>query len=700
MKSVIIAEKPSLARTIVDAIKEDFSKKNGYYENNKYIVTYAFGHLFELLDIEDYLNREKTYWNINDIPFVPKEFKFKLKSDDGVKKQFNTIKELVNRSDVNEVISCGDADREGEVIIRLILNEIKVDKRVKRLWLPAQTEDDILKALSDLKDINKYDNLYLEGLLRTHVDWLYGINLTRLLTLKKGKNLPVGRVIIPIVDVIYRRDLEIEKFVSKDYFQPELIILKNGEEIRCNINELKFDSKRDCDSEVIKQKECNLVVENIEIKEVKKSPKKLFSLDKLQNKLSKDLKLSADESLKIIQKLYEKGYVTYPRTNTEYLAESEKERIKKLINIHDSGSNILEMKDKKSIFDDTKIESHSAIIPTEKLLKKEDLDSIETSVYNIIKNRFICNFLKEQTVLEETVTTLKFGKYEIKFKGTVIKKLGYLAYENDLKEKAVPKFSKGEKLDFNIETVRKKTQPPRHLSLEDLNNYLKNPFRNDEMTEDEEYNLMLKGVEIGTVATRAEIINKAKRLQYIEEKQGTFFIKELGKILIKSLEDLNINMDKNKTVELSKILKQVYRREIESDKAIKIYSDDLVNTVNNSKAIEVKKIDSNVKEKEIIGICPKCKKNIFEGPKSFYCEGYKDINKCTFYISKEDKFFQNRGKKLTKSMVKNLLKDGNVKVKGFKKKDGSGSYDAIVNMDIKEKWVNFSLQFENKKIKR
>lgn len=520
-----------------------------------------------------------------------------------------------------------------------------------------------------------------------------------LLTLKKGKNLPVGRVIIPIVDVIYRRDLEIEKFVSKDYFQPELIILKNGEEIRCNINELKFDSKRDCDSEVIKQKECNLVVENIEIKEVKKSPKKLFSLDKLQNKLSKDLKLSADESLKIIQKLYEKGYVTYPRTNTEYLAESEKERIKKLINIHDSGSNILEMKE-KSIFDDTKIESHSAIIPTEKLLKKEDLDSIETSVYNIIKNRFICNFLKEQTVLEETVTTLKFGKYEIKFKGTVIKKLGYLAYENDLKEKAVPKFCKGEKLDFNIETVRKKTQPPRHLSLEDLNNYLKNPFRNDEMTEDEEYNLMLKGVEIGTVATRAEIINKAKRLQYIEEKQGTFFIKELGKILIKSLEDLNINMDKNKTVELSKILKQVYRREIESDKAIKIYSDDLVNTVNNSKAIEVKKIDSNVKEKEIIGICPKCKKNIFEGPKSFYCEGYKDINKCTFYISKEDKFFQNRGKKLTKSMVKNLLKDGNVKVKGFKKKDGSGSYDAIVNMDIKEKWVNFSLQFENKKIKR
>ncbi|HBH3700968.1 TPA: DNA topoisomerase III [Clostridioides difficile] len=700
MKSVIIAEKPSLARTIVDAMKDGFSKKNGYYENNDYIVTYAFGHLFELFDIDDYLNREKTYWNIDDIPFVPKKFKFKLKSDDGVKKQFETIKELVNRSDVNEIISSGDADREGEVIIRLILNEIKVNKRVKRLWLPAQTENDILNALNNLKDIDKYNNLYSEGLLRTYVDWLYGINLTRLVTLKKNKTLSVGRVIIPIVNFIYERDLEIEKFISKDYFQPELTILKDGEEIKCSINDLKFDSKSDCDSEVIKQREYNLVVKNIDIKEVKKSPKKLFSLDKLQNKLSKDLKLSADESLKIIQNLYEKGYVTYPRTNTEYLAESEKERVKKLINIYDSESNILELKNKKSIFDDTKIESHSAIIPTEKLPRKDELDSIETSVYNIIKNRFICNFLKEQTTLEETITTLEFGKYEIKFKGTVIKKLGYLAYENDLKEKAVPKFSQGEKLDFNIETVKKKTQPPKHLSLEDLNNYLKNPFRNDEMTEDEEYNLMLKGVEIGTVATRAEIINKAKKLQYIEEKQGTFFIKELGKILIKSLEDLNINMDKNKTVELSKILKQVYRREIESDKAIKIYSDDLVNTVNNSKAIEVKKIDSNVKEKEIIGVCPKCKKNIFEGPKSFYCEGYKDINKCTFYISKEDKFFQNRGKKLTKSMVKNLLKDGNVKVKGFKKKDGSGSYDAIVNMDIKGKWVNFSLQFDSKKIKR
>ncbi|HBF5866236.1 TPA: DNA topoisomerase III [Clostridioides difficile] len=699
MKSVIIAEKPSLARTIVGAIKEGFSKKNGYYENNDYIVTYAFGHLFELFDIDDYLNRERTYWNIDDIPFVPKKFKFKLKSDDGVKKQFETIKELVNRSDINEIISCGDADREGEVIIRLILNEIKVDKRVKRLWLPAQTENDILNALNDLKDINKYDNLYSEGLLRTHVDWLYGINLTRFVTLKKNKTFSVGRVIIPIVDVIYKRDLEIEKFVSKDYFQPELTILKNGEEIRCNVNDLKFDSKSNCDSEVLKQKEYNLVVKNIDIKEVKKSPKKLFSLDKLQNKLSKNLKLSADESLKIIQNLYEKGYVTYPRTNTEYLAESEKEKIKKIINIHDSESRILEMNDKKSIFDDTKIESHSAIIPTEKL-PKDDLDSIETSVYNIIKNRFICNFLKEQTLLEETIITLEFGEHEIKFKGTVIKKLGYLAYENDLSEKAVPKFSQGEKLDFNIETVKKKTQPLKHLSLEDLNNYLKNPFKNDEMTEDEEYNLMLKGVEIGTVATRAEIINKAKKLEYIEEKKGTFFIKELGRILIESLGELNINMDKNKTVELSKILKQVYRKEIEFDKAIELYSNDLVNTINNSKAVEVKKIGSNVKEKEVIGVCPKCRKNIFEGPKSFYCEGYKDVNKCTFYISKEDNFFQTRGKKLTTTMVKNLLKDGKVKVKGFKKKDGSGSYDAIVNMDSKGKWVNFSLQFDSKKIKR
>ncbi|MCC0784510.1 hypothetical protein IR152_15850 [Clostridioides sp. ES-S-0108-01] len=387
MKSVIIAEKPSLARTIVGSIKENFSKKNGYYESNKYIVTYAFGHLFELFDIDDYLNREKTFWNINDIPFVPEEFRFKLKSDDGVKKQFDTIKELVNRSDVNEIINCGDADREGEVIIRLILNEIKTDKRVKRLWLPAQTENDILNALNDLKDINIYDNLYLEGLLRTRVDWLYGINLTRFLTLKKGKTLSVGRVIIPIVEVIYKRDLQIEKFISKDYFQPELTILKDGEEIKCNVNELKFDSKSDCDSEVMKQKEYNLLVKNIDIKEVKKSPRKLFSLDKLQNKLSKDLKLSADESLKIIQNLYEKGYVTYPRTNTEYLAESEKGKIEKLINIHDSENRILEIKDKKSIFDDTKIESHSAIIPTEKV-PKDDLDSIETSVYNIIKNRF------------------------------------------------------------------------------------------------------------------------------------------------------------------------------------------------------------------------------------------------------------------------------------------------------------------------
>ena len=696
MKKVIIAEKPSLAMTIVQAIGGNFKKHDGYFENENYIVTFGFGHLFQLYSLDDYFNREKSIWNLDELPFIPKEFLFKLIDDIGAKKQFEIIKKLVNRLDVDNIINCGDADREGEVIGRLIINNALEGqiKPIKRLWLPEQTYETIRYALNNLEDSSKYNSLYDEGFVRTCVDWIYGINLTRLLTCKTYKTLPVGRVLIPIVEVIHSRDMEINNFVPKKYYQGEVSFEKDNNTIKFSIDDLKFDTKEECIRATDTLNNEKIIVKDIQIKEVKKQPKKLFSLDKLQNKLSKELKLSANDSLKIIQSLYEKGYVTYPRTNTEYLADAEKNKIQKIINAIDT-DNILEMKNKKSIFDTAKVESHSAITPTTKI--PTDLKEKELEVYNIIKNRFISNFLIEDTILEETKIIFKLGSLEFNLKGTVIKSLGYLKYENDLKEKSIPKFEIGEELKSNILVSDKITQPPKHITLEELNNYLKNPFRKSEMSEDEEYNLMLSGCEIGTVATRAGIIEKSIKLGYIKENKGTFYIDNLGINLINTLNKLDINLYKEKTVELQKILKQVYKNEISKEKALEFFSMDLSRMINNAKQIEVEKIETPKIEKEVIGRCPKCGKNIYESEKSFYCEGFKEKPKCNFALWKNNKFFEDKGKKITKTIAKSLLSKEKANVKGFKKKDGSGTYDATVVMSLNGDYVNFKLEFNNKK---
>lgn len=695
MKKVIIAEKPSLAMTIVQAIGGNFKKHDGYFENENYIVTFGFGHLFQLYSLDDYFNREKSIWNLDELPFIPEEFLFKLIDDVGAKKQFLTIKKLVNRLDVDNIINCGDADREGEVIGRLIINNALEGqiKPIKRLWLPEQTYETIRYALNNLEDSSKYNSLYDEGFVRTCVDWIYGINLTRLLTCKTYKTLPVGRVLIPIVEVIHSRDMEINNFVPKKYYQGEVSFEKDNNTIKFSIDDLKFNTKEECIRATDTLNNEKIIVKDIQIKEVKKQPKKLFSLDKLQNKLSKELKLSANDSLKIIQSLYEKGYVTYPRTNTEYLADAEKNKIQKIINAIDT-DNILEMKNKKSIFDTAKVESHSAITPTTKI--PTDLKEKELEVYNIIKNRFISNFLIEDTILEETKIIFKLGSLEFNLKGTVIKSLGYLKYENDLKEKSIPKFEIGEELKSNILVSDKITQPPKHITLEELNNYLKNPFRKSEMSEDEEYNLMLSGCEIGTVATRASIIEKAIKLGYIKENKGTFYIDNLGINLINTLNKLDINLYKEKTVELQKILKQVYKNEISKEEALEFFSIDLSRMINNAKQIEVEKIETPKIEKEVIGKCPKCGKNVYESEKSFYCEGFKEETKCNFALWKNNKFFEDKGKKITKTIAKSLLSKEKANVKGFKKKDGSGTYDATVVMSLNGDYVNFKLEFNNK----
>lgn len=615
---LIIAEKPSLGRNIAAALGAS-KKEEGCLVGGGYIVTWAFGHLFSLCDIEDYTDAPtdgKPHWTLDGLPCFPKEFRFRLRGtqkgkkksgrgtkgknaygDDGIPKQFALIEGLCRRDDVDAIVNAGDADREGEIIVRLILQNAlaagrgkpAVDKPLYRLWLPDQTEQTIRAAASALTPEAQYDNLANEGFARTYVDWLYGVNLTRYATIRCGTLLRVGRVIVPIVRAIYDRDMEIRNFVSRPY-----LCVQSKE--RTNGQVLELTSKQEFDADdagrAAAQALCErynagkAIVTRLSRKREIVQPGKLYSLSALQNVLGKKYKMPMDKSLAVLQKLYEDGYVTYPRTNSEYLATAEKEKIADIIaNVKKLGYPVV-FKDSKRIFDDSKIESHSALTPTYKIPSKDRLSEDENKVYSTVFRRFAAVFCGRDCVAEKTeaeVTLFENGAPAevFRLRGTVIAEEGWTKYDDaPKKHKTLPKLEEGEEVKVRFVTVDRETKPPEHYTIETLNNYLKNPFKDDKtskkkalaalgISEDEEaegddaedYRAIFEGLELGTEATRTGIIDNARQSNYIQLKKDVYTILPDGEFLIESLGKMEIAMDKYKTSTLGRSLKRVFRGE-------------------------------------------------------------------------------------------------------------------------------------------
>ena len=372
---LIIAEKPSLARNIAAGIGS-MSRGDGFLYGQDYIISWAFGHLFTLCDIEDYIINDgtgtetvpaKRKWSMDGLPCFPDKFRFKLrpgddgKPDAGILKQFNTIKALCLRDDVECVVNAGDSDREGEIIVRLCIeNAFEGTGKVKpvyRLWLPDQTPQTVKAAIEQMKSDAEYDSLAREGFARTYTDWLYGVNLTRYATIKTGVFLRCGRVIIPIVKAIYDRDMLIKNFVPEKYFAVISKTEQGGVEVELvSKNKFSADKQKQAEELCKKYNEAKTVVTSVKSKKETVNPGKLYSLSKLQSVLGKKFKMPMNESLAAAQKLYEEGYITYPRTNSEYLATNEKDRIKSIIATVAKLGYPVEFKDTKTIFDDSKIE--------------------------------------------------------------------------------------------------------------------------------------------------------------------------------------------------------------------------------------------------------------------------------------------------------------------------------------------------------
>ena len=679
MKKLIIAEKPSLARNIASALDIRVNKE-GYMENEKYIVSWAFGHLFKLRDVDGYVG-EKRKWSEVKLPFFPKEFEFELKNDSGIKKQYKILKNLINSKEVDEIVNAGDADREGQIIVDIIINAIKTDKKIKRLWLPEQTEETIRKSINNLEDNFKYRNLHNEGLARTYMDWLMGINLTRYISLKSNMLFPVGRVLIPVIKYIYDRDLTIKNFSPEKYFTIESETMCNGTLLKliCDkkYNLLELEKAKSYSYELNRNKG---IVKDIIEKEIILNPPKLFSLSKLQSKLSKENKISFAKSLETIQKLYEKGFITYPRTNTEYLAEEEKDKVRELIKLYSDYK--LEFKDSKKIFDSSKIESHSAVIPTLKIPDMNSLDLEEKIMFETVRNRFISNFLKEQAIINQTEIKIAVGNEIFNLKGKSVKQEGFLKYENQKIDNKLPYFEINQKIDVDFKVVDKLTVPPKKITEENLSNYLKNPFRKEKNQENEddtqEYREIMKGVEIGTEATRTGIIENAKKYGYITSEKQNFSITEKGIKLIELLDLLHINLYAEKTVEFSMLQKDIYNNRKNINDIIEKTENELQNIINQD--VEVEKLE---KEMEVIGKCPKCNSNIYENSKSYYCSNYN--NGCKTSLWKEASYFGQKIK-INKDNAKKLLSGEQVV---FKIKSKSGKeYNAHFGIEVNGDYLN------------
>ena len=618
MKKLIIAEKPSLAKNLAKALGAD-KRSDGYLEGDNYIISWAFGHLFSLADVEVYQGEKKAWRNIQ-LPFVPKKFQFLLRqvkkgkekvTDPGVKKQFDILNKLSSREDVEAIVNCGDADREGQIIADIIISKFDIEKPVYRLWLPDQTDKTIQEEIEKMKKNIEYKNLANEGYARTLMDWLLGINLTIYVSVKTGKYLPVGRVLIPILKFIYDRDKEISEFVREEYFQLESKTEKNGIVVPLTVKK-KYKTLEEGQEYCKKLNSLDGIVEKTEKKEIKKQPGKLFSLSKLQSQLSKKAKINFKASEEIIQKLYEAGYITYPRTNTEFLSENEKNKVKNIIRVGEE--------------------------------------------------KFVLN-------------------------GETIKNIGFYKYEPEEIKNNLPTFTVEERIKVDFKPIKKETQPPKKVTEEELSNHLKNPFRKEKQTEEEEYKAMLDGVEIGTEATRTGIVEKAKMIGYISQKASSFSVEELGKTAIECLDKLQINLYKEKTVEFSKMLKEVYNKDFPLGRVVNVIRKELEEIV--SKQIHIAKDISQFKPKKPpVAVCPKCGEDIYENDKSLYCIGYMKDPKCTFSIWKENKYPEMT---ITLEQALKLIKGEKVFFETVKE-----GLNGLYSIDVKGRYVNFKLEISEK----
>ncbi|MBZ0311003.1 DNA topoisomerase III [Clostridium butyricum] len=539
-KSLILAEKPSVGRDLAKVLKCNVNK-GSYIEGNKYIVTWAMGHLVGLMDPEGYDNKYKE-WKMETLPMLPKHMKLTVLKKTG--KQYNEVKKQLLRNDVNEIIIATDAGREGELVARWIIEKAGVKKPLKRLWISSQTNKAILDGFKNLKDAKEYENLYKAAVCRAEADWLVGLNVTRALTCKHNAQLSAGRVQSPTLAMIVQREEEIRNFKPVDYW------CLNAKTDRFMLNWVNEKGNNSTFKEEIADSIVNKCKgQNGEVLEVKKTTKKkyspaLYDLTELQRDANKIWGYSAKQTLNLMQRLYENHKVlTYPRTDSRYVTSdivaTIPERLKAVSfgEYRVAAQQILNtgVKANKNYVDNSKVSDHHAIIPTEEKGSLANLSSDEKHIYDLVVKRFLSVLLPAYEY-EQTTVTVNIGKETFSAKGNITKSKGWkMLYDNlndDEDSQELPHLNKGDNIIIkSVNKVKKQTTPPARFNEATLLSAMESPQKYIKIEKDAAKTLNETGG-LGTVATRADIIEKLFNSFVIEKKGKDIYPTSKGKQLI------------------------------------------------------------------------------------------------------------------------------------------------------------------------
>ncbi len=682
----MITEKPSVARA-VSQVLEASGKRNGYLEGNGWLVSWCVGHLVELAPADAYDPRYSK-WNYDDLPIIPVEWQYRVLPD--TKKQFDLLRTLMGRDDVDTVVCATDAGREGELIFRLVYEMCGCAKPVKRLWISSMEEPAIRRGFERLPDSAGYDSLYAAALCRAKADWLVGINGTRLFsTLYNGRTLNVGRVLTPTLALLVEREAAISSFKKEKFYTVEL-----------NLRGFQASSERiksKTEAEKLR-KAClgtSATVRLVDRKERTERSPALYDLTTLQREANRLLGYTAQQTLDYLQSLYEKRLATYPRTDSRYLTDDMEETARTLAPVaaRICGVQPVGSVTAAQVCDSGKVTDHHALIPTRSAANAE-LDSLPTGEREILRlvALGLVRAVSSPYQYAETVVTVECGGHCFTARGRTVGSIGWRAYAAPPKCTVLPELTEGQRLEGGDAVLKLgAVSPPARFTEDTLLAAMERAGAEDFAA--------LESVErrgLGTPATRAATIEKLVRSgfvvregrQLIPTRQGI----DLIRVMPGQLKSARL------TAQWEERLGAVERGELAPEEFMDGIAGLVRGLVQTYSHVTVASAALSQSGRAVVGRCPRCGKNVVEGKKSFFCEGYYDTPPCGFALWKNSRFFADKRKELTKKIAAGLLKNGRVPMTGlFSEKKGI-FYDAtVVMVDNGGKYVRYELEFDQRK---
>ena len=683
---LVIAEKPSVARSIA-AVIGAVEKQNGYWQGGGYLVSWCIGHLVSFAEADQY-DEKYCKWKYEDLPILPQPWKFIV--PDEKKQQFEVLRALLNRPDVDSVTAATDAGREGELIFRFVYQMAGCTKPVKRLWISSMEDAAIREGFANLCPDSDYDALYQSALCRAKADWLVGINATRLFSVLYHKTLTVGRVQTPTLKMLVDRDAKILRFQKEKYYT---VGIQSGS--------LKADSERISDAEaanLLKEKctGANAVCVSIRREKKTEQPPKLYDLTTLQREANRLFGFTAKQTLDYAQQLYEKKLLTYPRTDSQYLTEdmgrTAQHLVSDLLGLLPFAQGLALTAEVGRVLNSKKVSDHHAIIPTAEFVKQgfTGLAESECKLMNLVCSKLLCAIAAPHEY--ETVTAVfSCAGNEFTAKGKTVLVPGWKKIDQrfrstlkaDTEEEVpntLPELAEGQSFRVTSTVSEHFTSPPKAYTEDTLLSAMERAGAED-MPEEAER----KG--LGTPATRAAILEKLVQMGFVQRK---------GKQLVPTKDGINLAVvlpesliSPALTAEWENRLTEIAKGNADPDEFMAEIEAQVRQLVKTYSCISADKQNPFQSERVIIGKCPRCGENVYEGKKNFYCGN----RGCQFVMWKNDRFFEQRKKAFTPKIAAALLKDGKAKVKGLYSEKTGKIYDATVRLaDTGGKYVNYRVE--------